>query len=133
MVFFRDGQHELYLSLLHGRIDAYRAVLNPTWLPSLARRSHVGLRVGGRNPGFWDSPAVSWGSSSGPAGYFRTVSVAIWLPLTIVAIPTGLLWWLDPRSYLPGHCQKCGYDLTGNVSGRCPECGKAIASLEGKV
>jgi hypothetical protein len=25
----------------------------------------------------------------------------------------------------PGHCQNCGYNLTGNVSGRCPECGKA--------
>jgi uncharacterized paraquat-inducible protein A len=23
----------------------------------------------------------------------------------------------------PGHCSKCGYDLTGNESGRCPECG----------
>jgi len=22
-----------------------------------------------------------------------------------------------------GHCRKCGYDLTGNVSGICPECG----------
>lgn len=22
-----------------------------------------------------------------------------------------------------GKCAKCGYDLTGNVSGRCPECG----------
>lgn len=22
----------------------------------------------------------------------------------------------------PGHCRKCGYDLTGNTSGRCPEC-----------
>lgn len=25
-----------------------------------------------------------------------------------------------------GLCIKCGYDLTGNVSGACPECGKAI-------
>jgi hypothetical protein len=25
-----------------------------------------------------------------------------------------------------GHCQACGYNLTGNVSGRCPECGEAI-------
>lgn len=27
----------------------------------------------------------------------------------------------------PGYCQNCGYDLTGNVSGRCPECGKETA------
>lgn len=26
----------------------------------------------------------------------------------------------------PGHCRNCGYDLTGNVSGICPECGRAI-------
>jgi uncharacterized RDD family membrane protein YckC len=25
-------------------------------------------------------------------------------------------------------CMKCGYDLTGNVSGRCPECGTDIPS-----
>jgi hypothetical protein len=24
-------------------------------------------------------------------------------------------------------CQKCGYSLRGNVSGVCPECGRAIA------
>ena len=29
----------------------------------------------------------------------------------------------DPRGIL---CTNCGYDLTGNVSGRCPECGKDI-------
>lgn len=23
-------------------------------------------------------------------------------------------------------CDQCGYDLTGNVSGRCPECGKPV-------
>jgi len=26
----------------------------------------------------------------------------------------------------PGHCQTCRYDLTGNVSGRCPECGTPV-------
>lgn len=26
----------------------------------------------------------------------------------------------------PGHCSKCGYDLTGNISGVCPECGTTI-------
>ena len=34
-----------------------------------------------------------------------------------------LLWWLDLRRIPPGHCPHCGYDLTGNVSGKCPECG----------
>ena len=29
----------------------------------------------------------------------------------------------DPRGIL---CTFCGYDLTGNVSGRCPECGRDI-------
>lgn len=26
----------------------------------------------------------------------------------------------------PGCCRECGYDLTGNVSGVCPECGTPI-------
>ena len=24
------------------------------------------------------------------------------------------------------HCRQCGYDLTGNISGRCPECGREV-------
>ena len=28
----------------------------------------------------------------------------------------------------PGFCWTCDYDLTGNVSGRCPECGTPIAA-----
>ena len=36
----------------------------------------------------------------------------------------GLLWWLS-RGGSPGRaCQGCGYDLTGNISGVCPECGQ---------
>ena len=27
----------------------------------------------------------------------------------------------------PGYCIRCGYNLTGNTSGICPECGEAIA------
>lgn len=29
----------------------------------------------------------------------------------------------------PRHCGRCGYDLTGNVSGTCPECGWRIEPL----
>lgn len=35
----------------------------------------------------------------------------------------GVAW--RPRRPRSGHCAGCGYDLTGNESGRCPECGIA--------
>ena len=48
------------------------------------------------------------------------------LPLTVVlGMTAALLWWLDRRPP-PGHCQSCGYDLTGNTSGVCPECGTDV-------
>jgi len=42
-------------------------------------------------------------------------------PLALVAALTTILCW---HHIPPGHCQKCGYNLTGNVSGICSECGK---------
>ena len=41
-------------------------------------------------------------------------------PITLAA---GAPFLADGHRVLPGHCRKCGYDLTGNVSGVCPECG----------
>jgi hypothetical protein len=32
-----------------------------------------------------------------------------------------------------GLCVNCGYNLTGNVSGRCPECGDAWNPDQGRV
>jgi rubrerythrin len=26
------------------------------------------------------------------------------------------------------HCTNCGYNLTGNTSGKCPECGSRVQS-----
>jgi hypothetical protein len=43
------------------------------------------------------------------------------------AAVTGLLWfrWRD-GSTIPDHCSRCGYNLTGNMSGICPECGRQL-------
>ena len=49
----------------------------------------------------------------------------VWMPLLAVLTPTSLLC-IRCRRFPPGHCQQCGYNLTGNVSGTCPECGTAV-------
>lgn len=51
------------------------------------------------------------------------VAVPLWVPLLVFFLPTLYLWRKERRP-LPGHCRKCGYDLTGNESGVCPECGQ---------
>ena len=52
--------------------------------------------------------------------------IPLWLPLLVVAPATLLLWRLD-RRVAPGHCRRCRYNLTGNTTGVCPECGTAFA------
>ena len=53
----------------------------------------------------------------------------LWVPAA--AIAQVVLISIDLRKrYATGHCQDCGYNLTGNVSGRCPECGKETKPKE---
>ena len=52
------------------------------------------------------------------------VFLPTWLLMLMVAAPTSWLFYKDRRPPKPGHCRKCGYNLTGNVSGVCPECGE---------
>ena len=55
--------------------------------------------------------------------------------LAVCQVVWGWVFWKDARrGFLrrrwrrEGRCLRCGYDLTGNVSGRCPECGESIGS-----
>jgi hypothetical protein len=53
--------------------------------------------------------------------------VPLWMQFLGVAIPTAGLWLVGFGRRIPaGHCQQCGYNLTGNTSGVCPECGEKI-------
>jgi len=54
----------------------------------------------------------------------RSTFLPLWVPALTFVIPTVLLWYRDRRPP-KGHCQNCGYNLTGNVTGVCPECGQA--------
>ncbi len=46
-------------------------------------------------------------------------------PFAAVAVPTLLFWRFVPK-FPSGHCQRCGYNLTGLTEARCPECGQAF-------
>jgi len=61
-----------------------------------------------------------------PADPAVVIGVPLWLLFLLVAAPTGRLWWVDRRRVQPGKCRQCGYDLTGNQSGVCPECGTRV-------
>jgi len=56
--------------------------------------------------------------------------VMIAIAVSTVTVPLGVVRYLDSRVVPPGFCRKCRYNLTGNVSGRCPECFTPIPDLE---
>ena len=64
----------------------------------------------------------------------HSVVLPFWLLFPLTYISTGILWYRDRRRILPGHCPTCGYNLTGNESGACPECAtRVIRSEEAKA
>jgi hypothetical protein len=53
--------------------------------------------------------------------YYAMVGAFAFLPLLATAS-----WRQRSQRRVLGHCLTCGYDLTANVSGTCPECGTRI-------
>ncbi len=82
-----------------------------------ANRTAPGF-LSGENAGpMFLSPAIALSP-----GFY--LSIPLWMPFLLIASMTAWLWRLDRPPPPPGHCP-CGYDLTGNESGVCPECGMA--------
>ena len=87
-----------------------------TWGRGMATYRFMGVR--------YVVHANSWG--------YRMVHgrVSLWVPAVLFgAYPAAVgarklvrRWRRPPE----GHCQTCGYNLTGNVSGVCPECGETV-------
>jgi hypothetical protein len=85
-------------------------------------------------PGLWFNELHESRFSWLPRLFFMTlppggvwVHWSLWQPLVVLAVISVLLFRLDRRRPKPGHCKSCGYNLTGNVSGVCSECGEPIS------
>lgn len=63
-----------------------------------------------------------WFDYNGPIGRGVVLLIPLVYPLLFLAV---LAWFTRKPVVQEGHC-RCGYDLTGNVSGVCPECGAAV-------
>lgn len=64
-----------------------------------------------------------------PTIYRETAFVLIraWVIAALLMIyPTCFMLWGRRRKAMMGECKGCNYDLTGNQSGICPECGEAV-------
>lgn len=71
------------------------------WLPELVMDTQVG------SPNDW------------------IVLVPVWMLLAPMMVGAWTYWRLSKRR-LAGQCLTCGYNLTGNASGTCPECGSIV-------
>ena len=61
---------------------------------------------------------------------FHLLSLPLWAPLVLLPLYPSWTVVRDARRRhrrrKKGLCLQCGYDLTGNVSGVCPECGERV-------
>lgn len=126
-VYWRSGAHP----------DYHRPTLH-VGFRHLLRPHVIYLRkapVGGPNvaPRFWFRAGI-WISidkyNYGARVY--DIHCPLWMPVALLATYPLIVLIRSParrRRYRRkrGLCIQCGYDLTGNTSGRCPECAKEIA------
>lgn len=114
------------------------AVILAAWVISLADPGYCLIghdwlfldngRVGKLTLGSVDGGVMRW---VGTSDLLRDVSISIplWFLLVVAAWLTVNAFRRGRRCMPPGFCHVCSYDLTGNVSGRCPECGTPIRVL----
>jgi len=98
---------------------------------------HIDLRVAGYfddvAPGWWKSTSAPSGKTTYEVGNWhrrRSLKIPLWLVLPVVAAYPIVKFVIVPfsrrRRRLAVRCTNCGYSLIGNVTGRCPECGRHI-------
>jgi hypothetical protein len=64
-------------------------------------------------------------------------NVSVFLPywcVVVLTMPLPAIWLIQKRRHTRflnrSICRSCGYNLTGNTSGVCPECGAACKAAD---
>jgi hypothetical protein len=110
---FRYFSKSFCVSVIHGQIDfvvlfgGQFGNLGFHMVPTDDAPGRLGFHYGSVATGAW-------------------VGVPLWFPLGLSLLVALVAWW--SHRHRPQHaCIKCEYDLTGNTSGVCPECGHRFA------
>lgn len=74
---------------------------------------------------------ITWDGRYSAHSYVRTwIIMPFWIPFLVFGFYPAIAFMRGPfrKWRLPedGHCTRCRYDLTGNMSGVCPECGTPV-------
>jgi hypothetical protein len=67
--------------------------------------------------------------SSRPIHWNNPLSLC-WIPMLLFGLSAAYFWATARGRPQTGHGQSCRHDLTGNTSGTCPECGRAVICEE---
>ncbi len=98
------------------------------------RASRAAYRRPPTGGGSWLNGRVQWYYfSDRTVGWDIWFAVSWWMPSALCVAYPALFYarraaaaWRRARRRKRGLCAHCGYNLTGNVSGRCSECGTPI-------
>ena len=106
-------------------VGAGALTLQAEWLP--INSGPLGFWIGPNSPGLrWQ-----WSFEFARDRIGWRAVVPLWAPFLLSAFGAGLLWRAEVcarRRAGAGHCTSCGYDLAGNATGVCPECGSPIVA-----
>lgn len=56
--------------------------------------------------------------------YGISMTIVLWKPFLMLCVLTIPMWFINRKRFPVGCCEHCGYNLTGNTRGVCPECGR---------
>lgn len=106
-------------------------IVNPVIVPSYGwwvSIPHFDLMFANTEHRDWFSNHVAYMAILNRDVYFRLLIIP-WAPLAL-SLVACIIFWCRSRRPQRGHCPKCGYNLTGNLSGICPECGDRTPGVQ---